>query len=321
MSDSSVTSSTVTVSAAANIALIKYWGKSSQARNQPATASLSLGMEDLRTSTIVSKAEADSISGQLDDKGKQRLTRFVNAFRQQFGIEQPLSITTENNFPTASGLASSASGFAAVTLAMSELLKPDLTDREKSQLARQGSGSAARSIFGGFVEVVLSDNSYAEPIMPASDWPLDIIVAVTQEENKAISSSEAMTVTAATSPMYASWVSTNANDMNLARIALADRDFLKLAEVSEHNCLKMHATMMTSQPAIVYWKPATLSIIHLVSHLRAAGTEVFFTIDAGAQVKLICAPAATETVVKALESIEGISRLIKTRVGGAPVIS
>ncbi|MBL6689334.1 MAG: diphosphomevalonate decarboxylase [Pseudomonadales bacterium] len=314
MSDTSVT-----VSAAANIALIKYWGKSGEAGNQPATASLSIGLEHLRTTTSVTLSGQDSIEG-LDDKATSRLAGFVDDFRDQFNIRQPVSITTENNFPTASGLASSASGFAAVTLALTHLLQPDLDDRGKSRIARRGSGSAARSIFGGYVQVVLSDDSYAEPIMPASKWPLDVLVAVTQEDSKSMGSSEAMQLTAATSPVYDNWVASHAADMEIARVAIRDRDFLRLAEVSEHNCLKMHGTMMTSRPPVLYWKPATIAIIHLAQQLRAGGTRVFFTIDAGAQVKLICEPNDTQTVIRALESVEGISRLIETRVGGDPII-
>jgi len=314
MSDSSVT-----VSAAANIALIKYWGKSGEAGNQPATASLSIGLEDLRTTTSVTLASQDSIEG-LDEKATSRLAGFIGAFRNQFDIKQPVSVTTENNFPTASGLASSASGFAAITLALAQLFRLDLDDTDKSRIARQGSGSAARSIFGGYVQVVLSDDSYAEPVMPASEWPLDVLVAVTQEDSKSMGSSEAMQHTAATSPVYENWVASHEADMEIARTAIRDRDFLRLAEISEHNCLKMHGTMMTSRPPVLYWKPATIAIIHLAQHLRAAGTRVFFTIDAGAQVKLICEPSDTQTVFRALESVEGISRLIETRVGGNPVI-
>ncbi len=313
--------SSVTVSAAANIALIKYWGKSDRAGNQPATASLSIGLEDLRTTTKVSFSDEDEIVGDLGDQGRNRLHSFINEFRDQHGIQQMLNVSTENNFPTASGLASSASGFAAITLALAHLFKPEMSDLEKSQVARQGSGSAARSVYGGFVEVVLSDDSYAQPIMPAEDWPLDVLVAVTQEDSKVMGSSEAMKHTAATSPVYANWVDTHNTDMDIAKSAIAERDFVKLADISEHSCLKMHSTMMTSRPPVLYWKPATLSIIHLAQHLRAAGTQVFFTIDAGAQVKLICAPEDTQTVVRALDSVEGISRLIETRIGGAPRIS
>lgn len=313
--------SSVIVSAAANIALIKYWGKSDQSGNQPATASLSVGLEDLRTITRVSVSETDAIIGELGEQGRARLSSFINRFREEHGIQQALNVSTENNFPTASGLASSASGFAAITLALTHLFKPEMTDLEKSQVARQGSGSAARSVYGGYVEVVLSDDSYAQPVMPAEDWPLDVLVAVVQENSKAMGSSEAMKHTAATSPVYADWIDTHKADMDIARSAIAERDFVKLADISEHSCLKMHSTMMTSRPPVLYWKPATVSIIHLAQHLRAAGTQVFFTIDAGAQVKLICAPEDTQTVVRALDAVEGISRLIKTRIGGEPRIS
>ena len=315
MSDSSVT-----VSAAANIALVKYWGKAQATGNQPATASLSIGLENLRTTTTVTFSDKDHIHGELDDKGVTRLAAFVDVFRNQFGIDQAIAITTANNFPTASGLASSASGFAAITLALDHLFDLKLSGLEKSQMARQGSGSAARSVYGGYVEVVPGGDAHAGQIMPAENWPLDVIVAVTQEAGKFMGSTEAMKHTAATSPLYQAWLKTHENDMNIAKQALGNKDFEALANISEHNCLKMHSTMMTSRPPVLYWKSATVAIMHLTQHLRAGGTRVFFTIDAGAQVKLICDPADTQTVYNALEPMEGISRLIQTRVGGEPHI-
>ena len=315
MSDSSVTAS-----AAANIALVKYWGKSKSTGNHPATASLSIGLEHLRTTTRVARSDRDRICGELDARGTNRLAAFVDLFRSQFGIKQAVTITTSNNFPTASGLASSASGFAAVTLALDRLFGLKLSDREKSRLARQGSGSAARSVYGGYVEVVPGDNAYAKQILPPEHWSLDVIVAITEETGKPIGSTEAMERTAATSPLYPAWLETHGRDMDIARRAVNNRDFEQLADISEHNCLKMHGTMLAARPPVLYWKPATLAIMHLAQHLRAKGTRVFFTIDAGAQVKLICDPADTQTVYRALESLEGVSRLIATHIGGEPHI-
>lgn len=317
-----------TVSAAANIALIKYWGKTSDANghsspaNLPATGSVSLGMEDLRTTTTLSFAEgaSDTFESSLDEAAQQRIVRFLDRLRERFDCRDHFHINTQNNFPTGTGLASSASGFAALTLAFNALLKLDLNETLLSQLARSGSGSAARSIFGGYVEVVLSDDAHAQQIIPAESWPLDIVVAVTNSAAKAIGSTQAMQRTAQTSPYYEQWLSSHSDDMQSAKNAISAKDFDRLAEVSEHNCLKMHATIMTAQPPVLYWLPATLAVMHEVTAMRAAGIPAFYSIDAGAQVKIICEPTATDTLLARLKDLAGVTNLIQTRVGGSPQV-
>ncbi len=313
--------STATASAAANIALIKYWGKSDAGENQPATASLSIGLENLRTETTVSLAETDQIEADFNDDAKARLMGFVDAFRVAHNLTAPLHLHTTNNFPTATGLASSASGFAAITLALNALFELGLSNAQLSRFARRGSGSAARSIYGGYVEVVLEDDAYAAQIMPANDWPLDVLVAVTDAGPKALSSGDAMRLTAASSPFYPQWVASHEADMRVARQAVVSRDFQKLAEISEQNCLKMHATMLTSQPAIIFWQPATIAIMHLVRTLRSQGEPVFFTIDAGAQVKLICEPGHTARIHQSLTELPGVTEIISTTVNGTPRVT
>ena len=181
----------VTVSAAANIALIKYWGKVDLTNNQPATASLSIGLEDLRTTTRIEYAsgEADTFEADLSEAAQSRVIKFLDRVREMYGITSHLHIKTYNNFPTGTGLASSASGFAALILGLNGLCNLQLSKKVLSQIARLGSGSAARSVYGGFVEVVPSDNAYALPVIPADDWPLDVVVAITDESPKSLSSS------------------------------------------------------------------------------------------------------------------------------------
>ena len=315
--------STATASAAANIALVKYWGKASIKDNQPATGSLSLGLEDLRTTTTLEYATGnqDTFDTDLDDKARERVLSFLDRVRQSHEITQRLHIKTANNFPTGTGLASSASGFAALSLAFNALFKLKLAGSDLSRMARSGSGSAARSVYGGIVELIPSDDAYAIPIAPAEEWPLDVIVAVTEERPKVIGSTEAMIHTARTSPFYRSWLSSHSDDMTSAKEAIAKKDFEKLADTSEHNCLKMHATMITGEPPIIYWQPATVEIMHEVRALRSAGTPAFFTIDAGAQVKIVCLPSATDTIRQQLQTITGLKRVIITRLGGSPLVT
>jgi len=318
-----MTNSAATASAAANIALVKYWGKASVGNNQPATGSVSLGLEDLRTTTTLEYATGnrDTFDTELDDNSRKRALRFLDRVRLTHNINQPLHITTANNFPTGTGLASSASGFAALSLAFNALFNLKLAARDLSRMARLGSGSAARSIFGGVVELIPSDDAYAIPIATAEEWPLDIVVAVTEERPKAIGSTDAMIQTANTSPFYRSWLSSHSDDMRLAKQAITEKDFGKLADTSEHNCLKMHATMITSQPPIVYWQPSTVEIMHQVRALRSSGTPAFFTIDAGAQVKIVCLPSATDAIRQQLQTITGLKQVIVTRLGGSPLVT
>lgn len=318
-----MSNSTATASAAANIALVKYWGKASVENNQPATGSLSLGLEDLRTTTTLEYAtgDQDTFDTELDDKARRRALGFLDRIRQNHQITQRLHITTANNFPTGTGLASSASGFAALSLAFDALFDLRLARTDLSRVARLGSGSAARSVYGGVVELISSEDAYAIPFATSEEWPLDIIVAVTEERPKAIGSTDAMIQTANTSPYYGSWLSSHLGDMTSAKEAITEKDFGKLADTSEHNCLKMHATMITSEPAIIYWQPTTVEIMHEVRALRSSGTPAFFTIDAGAQVKIVCLPSATDTIRHQLKAIRGLKRVILTRLGGSPWVT
>lgn len=313
---------TVTVSAAANVALIKYWGKADAPGNQPATGSLSIGLDDLRTTTKLaySSQREDVIHSDLNDQSKQRITRFFDHVRSEYELDRYFLVETENNFPTGAGLASSASGFAALAIAVNDLCHLQLANHDLSRLARTGSGSAARSIYDGYVEVIPTDDAYAEQVMSANAWPLSVIVAVTDAEQKSIGSTEAMKRTAATSGYYKAWVDTHLKDMADAKDALQHRDFEKLADASERSCLKMHATMLTSQPPILYWRAETIEIMHRVQALRSDGVGAFFTIDAGPQVKIVCTDDAKDAVTDALD-VSGIQTLIQTRVGGAPRIT
>lgn len=318
-----MSNSTATASAAANIALVKYWGKTSIGNNQPATGSVSIGLEDLRTTTTLEYATGnqDTFDTELDDKARKRALSFLDRVRLNHQITQRLHMTTANNFPTGTGLASSASGFAALSLAFNALFNLKLAGSDLSRMARLGSGSAARSVYGGVVELIPSDDAYAIPIATAEEWPLDVIVAVAEERPKAIGSTDAMIQTANTSPFYRSWLSSHSDDMTSAKQAITEKDFGKLADTSEHNCLKMHATMITSEPPIIYWQPATVEIMQEVRALRSSGTPAFFTIDAGAQVKIVCLPSATDTIRRQLETITGLKRVIVTRLGGSPSVT
>ncbi len=314
----------VLVTACSNVALVKYWGKLDPVTNQPATGSLSIGLDALRTTTqvaLLSGADDElAINDIQSGKAIDRVRAFLALCRRRYGFEQHFSVTTHNNFPTGAGLASSASGFAALGLAINKLMALALPAKQLSQLARRGSGSAARSVFGGFVEVVLAADAFARPLAPAEHWPLSVVLAITDASEKAVGSGEAMLRTAATSPCYQGWLDSHPDDLLQARQAIANRDFELLARVSEANCLKMHAAIMTSSPPILYWLPATLALMHKIRQLRAAGWPVFFTIDAGAQMKAVCLAGSEETLERELQQVPGVLSTIKSPVGGAPCV-
>jgi len=311
--------------ARSNIALIKYWGKAPGQLNVPAVGSISVTLDALWSETRV-EFDAALAQDRFELDGQQRSDQAARVFacldilREQAGTELRAAIVSRNNFPTAAGLASSASGFAALVAAAARALDLSLTPRELSIVARRGSGSAARSIFGGIVEMHAGKrpdgtDSFAESLLDAAAWPLKIIVAVTSKHQKAVGSGPGMARSAQSSVYYPAWVESHAADMDLARQAIIDRDFTKLAEVSEASCLKMHAAAMAAQPPLVYMNGTTLEGIHLIRTMRDAGTPVFFTVDAGPQIKAVCEAQGSAAVQSALESLPGVLDVIVSELG------
>lgn len=313
------------VRARANFALVKYWGKADAALNVPAVGSISITLDALWTETAIAfdpalERDVLTLDGETRERDRARVSKFLDIVRSLAGVETRARIESTNNFPTGAGLASSASGFAALAAAAAAALGLDLTPRELSILARRGSGSAARSIFGGFVEMhagQASDggDSFAEPLLPAADWPLEVAIAITASGEKAVGSTSGMGRSAESSPYYPAWVATHPADMERARRAILARDFAALAEVAERSCLKMHAAALAADPPLVYWNGATVECIAAVQRLRAAGTPVFFTIDAGPQLKAVCEPGARRDVAAALAAVPGVVRVLESGLG------
>jgi diphosphomevalonate decarboxylase len=309
-----------------NIALIKYWGKRDAALNLPVVGSISITLDALWTRTRVrfdAALEQDQVSlnGRSDPKEARRVSAGLDLLRARAGVNWRASVDSRNNFPTAAGLASSASGFAALIHAGSEALGLSLTTSEQSVLARRCSGSAARSIFGGYVEWAhgkLADgtDSVAAPLLDAADWPLRVAVAITSTAAKEIGSSEGMRRTAETSPFQRAWIDSQEADLAAARKAILARDFDALAAISEHSCLKMHALALAAQPGLLYWNGATVECMRAVRALRGQGVPVFFTVDAGPQLKAVCAPEAIEMVRAALAAVPGVLNVAETGLGG-----
>lgn len=309
-----------------NIALVKYWGKRDGGLNLPASGSLSLTLDALWTRTAVTFDPALARDELLRDGAEHaaestRVGAFLDLLRALAGCALHARVTTHNNFPTGAGLASSASGFAALALAGTAALGLKLDARELSVLARRGSGSAARSIFGGFVRMhrgVREDGSdaCASPVLAGAQWPLCVVVAVTSTAAKAVASGPGMDRSRRTSPFHETWLGSVDQDLAVAEQAIAARDFDALAQVSEHSCLKMHAVMLASRPALVYWNGATVECLHAIRGLREReGLGVFFTIDAGPQVKAVCLPQHADRVAATLREVGGVQSVLVSGLG------
>jgi len=311
---------TAVARAHSNIALVKYWGKRDAALNTPAVGSISVTLDALHTDTRVT-FRPDLAADEFWLAGARspvtRISRVLDLVRgHAAGSGLPTAglnavVSSTNNFPTGAGLASSASGFAALAVAATGAAGLTLPERELSILARHGSGSAARSIFGGFAEMhagtaVDGSDAYAEQLLDRAAWPLMVVVAITEHGEKSINSTIGMNESKATSPFYPAWLDSADDDLVEMRDAIRDRDFARLGELSEYNCLKLHALMLTTRPALIYWNAATVAAMHAVRALRAAGVPAYFTIDAGPQVKVLCLPGDAAAVQQAMTLVPGV---------------
>ena len=313
-----------TASAHPNVALIKYWGKQDVATNLPAVGSLSLTLGGLKTLTHVnfsSDLERDelTINGAPDERAISRVSRCLNMIRQHAGIDLFAKVTTTNDFPTGAGLASSASGYAALVKAAAAALQADINQNELDLIARIGSGSAPRSLHAGIVlleKTADSAGTQCRSVAAPDDWPLQVVVAVTSRQPKDVSSTGGMESSRKTSPTYQAWVDTHPADLAAGLNFVEQRDFAALAEISEHSCLKMHAVAMSSKPPLVYWSGATVACMQRVRELRNSGVPVFFTIDAGPQLKAVCLPEAASEVHAALAEVPGVLDVLDCHLGG-----
>jgi diphosphomevalonate decarboxylase len=315
-----------TARAQPNIALIKYWGKRDGRRNLPAVGSISVTLDELYTTMRVELDGAlDRDELQINGRdARSMLPRVSRCLDTVLGADRLRArVTSESNFPIAAGLASSASSFAALVVAASRAGGRTSTVDELAGLAGRASGSAARSLYGGFVELRNTDDGIAvSTILDSDAWPLRVVAAVTSTAAKPVGSGDAMELSRRTSPFYSRWVEEQDMDLATARDAIIVRDFGKLASVAEHNCLKMHSVMWASRPPVVYWNAATLACLERVRELQAQGVGAFFTIDAGPQVKVVCLPADESRVVDAVSTADGVEAVLSSGIGmGAALVN
>jgi diphosphomevalonate decarboxylase len=307
-----------------NIALIKYWGKRDALRNLPAAGSISATLGGIGTSMAVELDES-LYSDVLTINGRERedmLPRVTRCLDDVLGKRRSgARVTSHADFPIAAGIASSASAFAALVVAADAAAGMHRDTAELASLAGRASGSAARSLYGGLVELQpAADGVTVTCLRPAPEWPLRVVIAVTDKGPKPVGSTEAMEISRETSPFYVRWLEQQAEDLAAARAAIAARDFAELALVAEHNCLKMHSVMWSSRPPLVYWNGVTLECLRVVRELRSDGADVFFTVDAGPQVKAFCTAADEGRVREALASVGGVAAVLVSGLGEAAVL-
>ncbi len=301
--------------APSNIALCKYWGKRDRELNLPINASLSVSLDYLGSHTrlIPIEGQVDEVwlNGQQLQPGakfSQKVSEFIDLFRRD--QELYFKVETRNNIPTAAGLASSASGFAALTLALNDALALDLPPEHLSIMARMGSGSACRSLFTGFVEWEMGTredglDSHGVPL--EQQWPGFCIGLVEIDAGeKATDSRSGMQRTVETAHLYQSWPLQAAADLSKLQQAIAERDFALLGQTAEQNALSMHATMIASWPPLLYWQPESVAAMQKVWQLREQGLQVYFTMDAGPNLKLLFQHEDRETLLQHFPNLETV---------------
>ncbi|MFE3988835.1 diphosphomevalonate decarboxylase [Nocardia tengchongensis] len=302
-----------------NMALIKYWGKRDRDLILPVTGSLSMTLDIFPTTTRVrvGEQEADTIAldgRPADEVTTRRVTGFLRLVRDITGRHEAAAVDSVNSVPTGAGLASSASGFAALAAAACAAYDHSLPPRELSRLARRGSGSACRSVFGDFVVWHPGDSrpprddlgSYAEPV-PAGDFDPAMVIAIVDGGGKAVSSRKAMQHTVETSPFYLPWAAGIAADLERMRAAIGRGDLQEVGRIAEHNALSMHATMLAARPAVRYLQAGTLAVLDAVAALRAGGIDAYATIDAGPNVAVLCDPRDEIRVARAVSELPDVS--------------
>lgn len=306
-----------TAIAPSNIAFIKYWGKKDESLRLPANASISMNLSDLLTTTTVEfdqSLESDTISfnGKNETATAERVRKHLNRVRKLAGITTKAKVVTENNFPSGTGLSSSASGYAALSVAAAAAAGLDLSEKELSILARQGSGSACRSIPDGFVQWRdgdSSETSYAVSLFAPDHWDIVDVVGVVSTSPKETSSSEGQKI-ADSSPFYTTRLKHIDGKIQRMRTILEAKELKAFGELVEDEALELHAIYITSHPSLIYLLPGSLKVMHAVKRWRAEGLQVYFTVNTGQDIHLLCQKKDATKVVKLLEEIPEVQKTI-----------
>jgi len=300
-----------------NIAFVKYWGKADDAQNLPANPSLSMNLAALTTVTTVEFKPGQTrdmveIDGRpATGRALDRVVAHLDRVRALAGSAEQAMVASRNDFPAATGLASSSSAFAALTLAATQATGLKLDEAGLSRLARLGSGSACRSVPAGFA---LWEMEEARQVAPPEHWDLRDAIAIVTTQAKAVGSLDGHAL-APTSPLYAARLVAVPGWLAAVKDGLARRDLAAMGPVIEADALAMHGVMMTSHPSLLYWLPATVAVLQAVRAWRAGGLQVYFTIDAGPNVHCLCQAADAGEVENRLKAVPGIQEVVTSGPG------
>lgn len=318
-----------TAQAPSNIAFVKYWGRKDEALRLPENGSISMNLSGLQTTTTVEFDEALEqdqviINGQEESLENSRAVKHLDRIRKIAGLEAKAKVDTFNNFPTATGLSSSASGFAALTLAASAAAGLKLSEKELSIIARQGSGSACRSIPDGFVEWMdgdTSESSYGVSIFSSDHFDISDVVAIVSTEKKFLATSEGQK-SARTSPFFHERLRLIPDKIARVKKSIAEKNFTAFGELIESEALEFHSILFTSHPSLFYWTPETVAVMKSVQRLRNEGLEAYFTINTGQDVHVVCKSEDSDEVSEALSDLSQVQKIIVNKPSiGARIIN
>jgi diphosphomevalonate decarboxylase len=312
-----------------NIALIKYWGKKAGEGNLPAVGSLSLTLNQFYTTTTVTPSDCDSFvldATPQEAESERRVFAHIDFFRKLSGKSLKFAIHSRNSVPTRSGLASSASGFAALTLALAKAFDLNLMPSDLSRIARRGSGSAARSIFGGFALMHGGPDTsdvlaFAEPIESPLCDTIAMIVLECARGAKTVGSRDAMQRVTASSIFYPSFLANHPRILASGVNALEAGDLSELGRLMEQSTMQMHATMLGCSDPFWYFNSATIAALDAIRILRAQGHSCFFTMDAGPHVKVLCMANDAQKLAAHLENVDGVLKATVCHAGPGAYLS
>lgn len=305
-----------TAQAPSNIAFVKYWGRKDEELRLPENGSISMNLSGLQTTTTVEfddkfKQDEITFNGKIEDLENNRAVKHLDRIRKIDNIQTKAKVETSNNFPTGTGLSSSASGFAALTVAACSAAGLKLSKKELSILARQGSGSACRSIPDGFVEWLDGDTSktsYAVSVFPPEHFDIADVVAVVSLDKKFLATSEGQK-SARTSPFFPTRLSLIRDKIDRVKKAIEEKNFSEFGELVEREALEFHSILFTSSPPLFYWTSETVKVMKFVQKIRSEGLECYFTINTGQDVHVIC---KKEDAGKVEGKLKELPEVIKT---------
>ncbi len=315
-----------TIKASPDIALVKYWGKKNETLRLPENGSISIVLDGLHTITTVEfdenlKNDQVEIEGQTQGKEIDRVKKHLSRIRQQYNIGKIFAkVVSKNNFPKATGLSSSGSGFAVLTYAAILALDLDLSEKDISILARRGSGTACRCVCGGFVEWLdadKSENSYSHTLFPASYWDIRDIVAIISCDKKSVSSTKGHTL-AKTSVFYKERQKHIKIKLNQVKQALKNKDFTALGNLVERETLEFHSILLTSNPPLIAWYLGSIEVMLAVQQMRQEGIEAYFTISTGFNVHVLTLPKYEKEVLIRLKALPLVKKIIQGKPGKKP---